>query len=82
MPRIRLIALDLDGTTLNSDHVLTEKTASVLRLLHEKGIIICLATGRGIASIQRYIEELNIGLSLIHISEPRDLSTSRMPSSA
>ncbi len=61
MPRIRLIALDLDGTTLNSDHVLTEKTASVLRMLHEKGIIICLATGRGIASIQRYIEELNIG---------------------
>ena len=61
MPRIKLIALDLDGTTLNSDHVLTEKTADILRKLDKKGVIVCLATGRGIASIQRYVEELNMG---------------------
>ena len=36
----------------------------------------------GIGSAEYFCEEFVFILSLIHISDPRDLSTSRMPSSA
>ena len=56
---IKLVALDLDGTTLNSHHMLTEKTKSVLRSLSSRGVIICLATGRGLdESFVNYLKEL------------------------
>jgi hypothetical protein len=42
----RMVALDLDGTLLNSKHELNEEVASYLRRLHEKGVIIAIATGR------------------------------------
>ena len=37
---------------------------------------------KALLEAQSRVDELNVKLSLIHISEPRDLSTSRMPSSA
>lgn len=43
---IKLIALDLDGTTLNSKGQLTEKTREALETVAEKGVHIVIATGR------------------------------------
>ena len=44
--KYRMIALDLDGTLLNSKHELTDEMAAYLRKLHDKGIIVAIATGR------------------------------------
>jgi Cof subfamily protein (haloacid dehalogenase superfamily) len=43
---IKLIALDLDGTTLNSKGRLTERTRNVLEKAISKGINVVVATGR------------------------------------
>ena len=42
----KLIAIDLDGTLLNSDGIVSEVTKSHLQKLKEKGYIITIATGR------------------------------------
>uniref|UniRef100_A0A0G4IEX3 Uncharacterized protein n=1 Tax=Chromera velia CCMP2878 TaxID=1169474 RepID=A0A0G4IEX3_9ALVE len=59
--RIRLVALDLDGTTLTSSHQLTERTRTILQKLKGKGVIVSLATGRSAKSLERYL--LESGLS-------------------
>lgn len=43
---IRMVALDLDGTLLNSRKELTEYTKDILRRTVEKGIIVLPSTGR------------------------------------
>lgn len=43
---IKLIALDLDGTTLNSSGLLTEKTRTAIEGAIAKGINVVIATGR------------------------------------
>lgn len=42
----KLIALDLDGTLLNNDGIVSDATKSHLQKLKEKGHIITIATGR------------------------------------
>jgi len=46
MTDIAVIALDMDGTLLNSDRQVTEKTAVALRQARDKGIEVILVTGR------------------------------------
>ena len=43
---IRLLALDLDGTTFNSDKIITEKTREAIAAAIRKGVIVMPATGR------------------------------------
>lgn len=43
---IKTVFIDIDGTLLNREHILTQKTKDVLKLAHEKGIIITLCSGR------------------------------------
>ena len=60
MANIQLIALDLDGTTLNSQHALSERTCSTLRHLSTLGLTIAIVTGRSKVSAIQYIEHLNL----------------------
>ncbi len=62
---IKLVALDLDGTTLNNHHELTDRTIAVLNRLSSKGVIIAIATGRSVANITRYIPELGLAQQTI-----------------
>jgi Cof subfamily protein (haloacid dehalogenase superfamily) len=55
----RLVALDLDGTLLNSNHQISDSTVTYLRELDEKGFIITLATGRPLSTVYDYITRLN-----------------------
>ena len=43
---MELVVFDLDGTLLNRDSVVSERTAETLRLLSERGIAYTVATGR------------------------------------
>jgi len=57
---IQLIALDLDGTLLNSQHELTERTEKALKAAMEKGIQIVLATGKTRGSALSLIARLGL----------------------
>ena len=49
--KVKLIALDLDGTTLNSKNQLTERTRQALILAAEQGVEIVPVTGRCFKSL-------------------------------
>jgi len=43
---IELLVVDLDGTLLDPDHKMTEKTEKALKAVIEKGIKVVIATGK------------------------------------
>ena len=45
---IKMIALDLDNTLLNSNKEISKRNEQVLKALHERGIHVVLCTGRQI----------------------------------
>lgn len=47
-PRYRVLALDLDGTTLNSTRVVSRKTKYWIKQAIDAGVIAICATGRGL----------------------------------
>lgn len=55
---IKLIALDLDGTCLNADGRLSERTKNVLSLVGKAGIIIVIATGRPLMGVPEEIYKI------------------------
>ena len=48
---IKLIALDLDGTTLKNDKEISKRTVDALEAAHDKGVHVVIATGRGFKSV-------------------------------
>lgn len=55
----RLIVLDVDGTLLNSNHEMTERTRSTLLKVQQTGIKLALSSGRppeGLVSIAKQME--------------------------
>ena len=51
----KLVALDMDGTLLNKDHEISQRSADVLRKLAESGVIVSIATGRSSGSVTKYV---------------------------
>ncbi len=60
MPQIKLLALDLDGTLLDPDRKLTQVHIDAVRKARDAGIIITLASGRNVASIEQFAKELEV----------------------
>jgi len=58
--RPKLIAVDLDGTLLNGEGMVTERTALALRRAMEQGINVIIATGRMYSSALPTIRKLGI----------------------
>lgn len=57
---IKYIVLDLDGTLLNDDLVITEKTKKALKKVQDDGIDLVIASGRSVEGIIEYAKELGI----------------------
>ncbi|MDC7245598.1 MAG: Cof-type HAD-IIB family hydrolase [Sphaerochaetaceae bacterium] len=55
---IKAIAIDLDGTLLPSSKIITRHTLEVLNRVMDKGIRVFVATGRSLATCQRFIEQI------------------------
>ena len=55
---IRMVALDLDGTTLNSAGRLTERTKKAFARSAEKGVHIVVSTGRSYRSLPEEVRTL------------------------
>lgn len=54
----KLVAIDLDGTMLNSYGVVTENTKKVIKQTIEKGVDVIIASGRPIDSIKAIANEI------------------------
>lgn len=56
---IKIIATDLDGTLMSTDHLtVTERTLSALRNAHNQGVKLAIATGRPMALIDNVLEQV------------------------
>lgn len=58
--KYRFIALDLDGTTLNSQHEMSSLTIKTLQSLNRRGLQICIATGRSTPSVLAKLKMLQL----------------------
>eukprot|EP00796_Vickermania_ingenoplastis_P008276 gene8276-5795_t len=72
MSGFRLVAFDLDGTLLNSQHEFSSRSIRMLRLLHKRGIHIVFASGRAHTVLRRLVE----ALPLFHGSDAVRLTSS------
>ena len=54
----KLVAIDLDGTMLNSYGIVTQNTKEVIKKVQEKGMEVIIASGRPIDSIKTIAKEI------------------------
>ena len=80
MPRYRLLAIDVDGTLVNSSDELTPATQAALRNATAAGIHVVLATGRRYSHTLHLVEPLGISVPLVTASGRR--SKTRPPPNA
>ena len=57
---IKLIAIDLDGTLLDGQKKISLKNKEVLQEARAQGTKIVICTGRPLAGIRPYLEELDM----------------------
>ncbi|MCB9450409.1 MAG: HAD family hydrolase [Anaerolineaceae bacterium] len=63
---IQVIAVDLDGTLLNSQHQVSERTEKALKAAIAKGVQVILATGKTAASGRKLTDKLGLKLPGIY----------------
>lgn len=84
----RLVALDVDGTLLTSDHRLAPETVTAIHAAQDHGAYICLATGKLLESVVPLVRELRLrgpqitcnGAAVMDASSRRSLGVWPLPS--
>lgn len=61
---VKLIALDMDGTALNSQSLMSEKTQNAIRNKIKEGVLIVPCTGRAVSSIPSQMLELDVNYAI------------------
>lgn len=62
---IKLIAVDLDGTLLNSEHKISDYNYKILKEAEKNGIKVIISTGRLYSSLYKYKKELELKTPVI-----------------
>lgn len=77
MATYKLLALDMDGTLLDSRKNISPRTAQALERLAARGVAICLCTGRNVAELGPYLDVLGFARFGVLVSGAlvRDLVT-------
>ena len=66
MKHVRLIALDMDGTLLLSDHqTVPQRNIDAIRRANAAGIHVCICTGRMLEDASDFMHRLNLPCMLI-----------------
>lgn len=65
MTSIKLIALDMDGTLLNDDGMITPYTQKVIEEVQEQGITVVLSTGRPLSMCTSFADQLSLNSYII-----------------
>jgi len=58
----KLLAIDVDGTLVNSRNELPDSHRTALHRAHEAGLVVCLCTGRSLAETRHVIDALGLDL--------------------
>lgn len=63
-----IVAIDLDGTFLNSDHQISSANKQEVRRIVEDGVVIAIATGRSVFSVREIVGELDISAYVLALN--------------
>lgn len=58
--QIKLVALDLDGTTLREDKTFSPRLIKVIHTLQEQGVFVAICSGRAPESVLNFAKELKL----------------------
>ncbi|QNO13975.1 HAD family phosphatase [Alkalicella caledoniensis] len=65
MNNYKLICIDLDGTLLPSNHLVSERTKKTLKKAEELGIHIAISTGRSLTDAEHFAQLLGVKATVI-----------------
>ncbi|AST93838.1 MULTISPECIES: Cof-type HAD-IIB family hydrolase [Sutcliffiella] len=65
---IKCIAIDMDGTLLNQNHVVSKQNADAIKLAQQKGIEVVIATGRSYKEASPVLKEAGIETPIICVN--------------
>jgi HAD superfamily hydrolase (TIGR01484 family) len=68
MGKYKLVALDMDGTVLNEDQVISDENRQAIQAAVKAGVAVMFATGRGIQSAQPFIEEMQLQAPIVTVN--------------
>ncbi len=57
---IKLIAIDMDGTLLNSNHEISKRVKQAITSARQQGVYVVLTTGRPYIGVKSYLQQLGI----------------------
>ncbi|RPF52085.1 Cof-type HAD-IIB family hydrolase [Aquisalibacillus elongatus] len=63
-----LIALDLDGTLLNDDKIISKRTLQTLKIAKEKGHVVVIATGRPFRVSKQFYSQLELDTPIVNMN--------------
>lgn len=63
--RMKLIAIDLDGTLLSGNKVISKENAQAIRKCQEEGHVVAICTGRSIVDIESFLVEVDLQCPII-----------------
>jgi len=63
--KYKMLACDIDGIMLTSEHRLSQKTKDVIKKAKDKGLLVTLATGRDFESAKHIAKSLEIDMPII-----------------
>ncbi|MHA0856676.1 HAD family hydrolase [Paenibacillus sp. CMAA1364] len=66
--KYKLLALDMDGTLLNDEQHISLETKKWIRLAIERGIHVCISTGRAFNSAYPYAEQLGLNTPMVTVN--------------
>lgn len=66
--QMQLIALDMDGTLLNSQGEVSIENREAIRAAQDRGVEVTFATGRGMDEIKYYAHMLNVNEPIVSIN--------------
>ncbi len=56
----KMVAIDLDDTLLNDEFEISEKNKQAVQKAIEKGVVVCIISGRSFSSVKNYLSDLKI----------------------
>lgn len=63
--RMKLIAIDLDGTLLTSKKEISEENIAAIKECQKKGHVVSICTGRSMTDVQKLLQETNLQCPVI-----------------
>jgi HAD superfamily hydrolase (TIGR01484 family) len=68
MGTYKLIALDMDGTLLNEEKLISMPNRKAILAALEAGVTVIFSTGRGVQSAMPYVEELGLQTPIVAVN--------------